>query len=203
MLVTESALLPDRLDDSQLSSSDFQTISVENQVLLDQVERILHSEELRGSGVLRRLLKFLAEKSITGDADELKEYTVAVDGLGKPSSYDPRHDSAARIQVGRLRQKLADYYRGEGEHDHVVIDIPKGRFKLKCESRDRSTGTVGVIQIPDEFTKSAPSLWQHFTKSIARARLLVVICAGTLIALALGAVYNWLRPANATAKSAA
>jgi hypothetical protein len=102
-----------------------------------QVERILRSEELRGSEVLRRLLRFLAEKSASGEADDLKEYIVAIDGLGKPATYDPRHNSAVRIQVGRLRQKLADYYRGEGCGDPIVIDVPKGRFKLKFEYRVR------------------------------------------------------------------
>src|SRR5215471_14605327 len=112
-----------------------ETVVAENESVQTQVERILHSEELRGSEVLRRLLRFLAEKTASGEADDLKEYIVAIDGLGKPATYDPRHNSAVRIQVGRLRQKLADYYRGEGNGDPIVIDVPKGRFKLKVEHR--------------------------------------------------------------------
>src|SRR5271168_1409662 len=107
----------------------------EDKVLQSQVERILRSDEFRSSQVLRRLLKFLAEKSALGEADQLKEYAVAIDGLGKPHSYDPRHNSAVRIQVGRLRQKLAEYYRTEGKHDEFVVDLPRGRFKLTCEAR--------------------------------------------------------------------
>ena len=74
-----------------------------------QIERILNSEALRSSEGLRRLLRFLAEKAMASDADQLKEYTIGVDAFGKPSSYDPRHDSTVRIQVGRLRQKLGEY----------------------------------------------------------------------------------------------
>jgi hypothetical protein len=70
--------------------------SPEDKAVLSQVERIVRSEELRGCEVLRRLLRFLANKSISGEADELKEYIVAIDGLGKPASYDPRHNSAVR-----------------------------------------------------------------------------------------------------------
>ena len=110
-------------------------LMVEDKALQSQVDRILHSDELRSSEVLRRLLKFLADKSLAGEADQLKEYVVAIDGLGKPPSYDPRHNSAVRIQVGRLRQKLAEYYRAEGKGDEFVIDLPKGRFKLTCEPR--------------------------------------------------------------------
>jgi hypothetical protein len=108
---------------------------VEESTLVLQVERILHSEEFRNCEVLRRLLKFLAEKSASGEADQLKEYSVAIDGLGKPSSYDPRQNSAVRIQVGRLRQKLAEYYRNEGRDDEFTVDLPKGRFRLICEPR--------------------------------------------------------------------
>jgi hypothetical protein len=101
----------------------------------EEIERILHSETFRNSDVLRRLLRFLADKTISGEADQLKEYTIGIDALGKPSSYDPRQDSVVRIQVGRLRQKLAEYYRTEGKDDPVIVDVPKGRFKLHVEAR--------------------------------------------------------------------
>lgn len=201
MIDTESTLVNDRIADPPVPSKESQAHLVENQILLDQVERILHSEELRGSGVLRRLLKFLAEKSVCGEAVELKEYTVAIDGLGKPSSYDPRHNSAVRIQVGRLRQKLADYYRGEGQHDSVVIDVPKGRFKLKYEIRDASQDVAGTIQNSADAAISEPSLWKHFNTTLVNARLPVVIGVGAILAIVLGVAYNWSRPAKATATS--
>ncbi len=100
-----------------------------------QVERILQSDTFRSTEVLRRLLRFLADRSIEGDADQLKEYAIGLDALGKPATYDPRHDAGVRIQVGRLRQKLAEYYRTEGKDDPVNIDLPKGHFKLTWESR--------------------------------------------------------------------
>jgi hypothetical protein len=104
-------------------------------VLHIQVERILHSEEFRSSEVLRRLLSFLTVKTLLGEADQLKEYSVAIDGLGKPTSYDPQHNSAVRIQMGRLRQRLAEYYRTEGKNDPILVELPKGRFRLTFEHR--------------------------------------------------------------------
>ena len=103
--------------------------------MLGEVERILQSEIFRNSEGLRRLLKFLAERTAAGQADQLKEYTIGIDGLGKPATYDTHHDAAVRIQVGRLRQKLAEYYHTEGKHDPFVIELPKGQFKLICEPR--------------------------------------------------------------------
>ena len=170
--------------------------------LVEQVERILHSEELRGSEVLRRLLKFLAEKSVSGEADELKEYIVAIDGLGKPASYDPRHNSAVRIQVGRLRQKLADYYRSEGHEDPVVIDVPKGHFKLRYEVRDRLAAAgpqteaqpAGAAQAKED--KGRRGFW----KWVGGSRL-APMAAGMAMAIAMGVGYYWAKPAKAKATS--
>jgi hypothetical protein len=114
----------------------------DEKAVLEQVDRVLQSEELRGSEVLCRLLKFLMDKHVSGEADDLKEYIVAIDGLGKPASYDPRHNSAVRIQARRLRQKLADYYCTHGTNDPIVIDVPKGGFKLQFSHRASSTAVT-------------------------------------------------------------
>jgi hypothetical protein len=100
----------------------------------EQVDRILHSKALEGSDVHRRLLTYLADKTLSGEAERLKEYTVALDALGKPATYDPRHDSVVRLQVGRLRVKLAEYYQNEGTTDPIAVALPKGGFKLSFAS---------------------------------------------------------------------
>jgi hypothetical protein len=109
----------------------------ESERLLAQIERILRSNTFHKSDVLKRLLKFLSERTASGEADGLKEYVIATDALGKPSSYDPRFDSSVRIQIGRLRQKLAEYYQKEGSDDSTVIELRKGRFKLTWTQRTR------------------------------------------------------------------
>ncbi len=116
---------------------------------LAQVERILRSETFRTSGALRHLLSFLAGKTFSGEADALKEYTVAIDALQRPKTYDPQHDSTVRIQVSRLRQKLGEYYRGEGKNDSIIVDLPKGRYRLTFEERpvvQQNTASVAKIR---------------------------------------------------------
>src|SRR5438552_16694801 len=89
-----------------------------------QIQRITASKAFKTSEVHRNLLVYLSEKSLSGDAQNLKEYTVGLDVFGKPSSYDPRQESVVRMHVGRLRQKLAEYYRTEGIADPVIVDLP-------------------------------------------------------------------------------
>lgn len=140
--------------------------------MLAQVEQILHSQTLLGSVVLKHLLRFLAEKSACGEADQLKEYTIAVDALQKPPSYDPRHDSAVRIQIGRLRQKLAEYHRTEGKDDAFIIDLPKGHFRLTCTPRATNTQNLPL---------STNSSLGKLRGAIGLGVILAVICGGYLI----------------------
>jgi hypothetical protein len=111
----------------------------------NQVDAILHSETLRGSDVLRHLLKFLAEKAFSGEADSLKEYTVAIDALQKPSTYNPQHDSTVRIELSRLRQKLTEYYRSERDWRKRCHDIEGGtrgvpRISMRAPSWESASG---------------------------------------------------------------
>lgn len=185
-----------------------ETVAAEFESVQVQVERILHSEELRGSEVLRRLLRFLAEKTASGEADDLKEYIVAIDGLGKPSTYDPRHNSAVRIQVGRLRQKLADYYRGEGSGDPIVIDVPKGRFKLKVEHRHGIASTSPHPELlhehistaePEPIVASPRKTWRETSGAL---KLVFFTWAAVLLILGF-AGYRWLKPSSAKATTVA
>lgn len=145
-----------------------------------EVERILQSETFRTSAALRRLLRFLVDKAVAGEADQLKEYSIGVDAFGKPSSYDPRHDAIVRLQVGRLRQKLGEYYRTEGKEDPVVFDLPKGRFKLKWETR-----MMPVEEPPDTIALgSAPAQEVH------RWRVATWALAAALAIAALWGVYS-------------
>src|SRR6185369_1227815 len=98
-----------------------------------QVERLVRSKVFETSEVHRRLLLYLADKTISGEADRLKEYTIGLEAFGKPDSYDPRHDSIVRLQIGRLRQKLTAYYQTEATDHDVRISLPKGAFKLNFE----------------------------------------------------------------------
>jgi hypothetical protein len=150
-----------------------------------QIERILHSDTFRNSDVLRRLLRFLADKSISGEADQLKEYIIGIDALGKPSSYDPRQDSVVRIQVGRLRQKLAEYYRTEGKDDPLIVDLPKGRFKLHCEPRPEPEVVEPVELAPVPEVKARTFDWR---------RIAMALVAVLAIALAWGiyATAQWM-----------
>jgi hypothetical protein len=154
-----------------------------------QIERIVHSEQFRSSEVLRRLLTFLSEKAISGEADNLKEYVVAIDGLGKSSTYDPQHNSAVRIQMGRLRQRLAEYYRTEGKNDPMIVDLPKGRFRLTFEQRSNSPTYSPENAPPPTLPLPAPQIFDSAPGRASKLSLLRLTIGFLAVALLLGLGY--------------
>src|ERR1700722_3185251 len=143
-----------------------------------QVERILQSRIFRTSEVLRHLFAYLTEKSLDGAADGLKEYTIGLDALGKPASFDPRQESVVRMHTARLRQKLAEYYRTEGIDDPIVIDLPKGGFRITFEPRQQ-TAPAPVAPVPTPVVEVLPSQhgWQPREIALAAALVVALVCA--------------------------
>jgi hypothetical protein len=101
----------------------------------EELNRILSSETLRSSESLRRLLGYLGEAYLSGASKQLKEYSIGRDVMGKPEDYDPRVDASVRVQIGKLRQRLEQYYREEGAGAPAQITLPKGHFELGFEQR--------------------------------------------------------------------
>ena len=133
-----------------------------------QIQRILQSKALRTSEVHRNLLNYLAEKSLAGESDGLKEYTVGLDVFGKPSSYDPRQESTVRMHVARLRQKLSEYYRTEGVDDPIIVDLPKGGFRVTFEPRPADAEPPANDVVP------APADRRHYWYELGLAVALVL-----------------------------
>ena len=100
-----------------------------------QIDTLVASGILHGSESLCKLLRYLAEQAEAHPGVLVKEYQIATEVFGRPSYFDPRLDSTVRVQTGRLRSKLAEYYSAAGLEDPVLVDIPKGSYSLMFHSR--------------------------------------------------------------------
>jgi TolB-like protein len=101
----------------------------------EQLERVLSSRGFVNAGRLSRLLRHSVEKTLAGQADELKEYSVGMEVFDRDDKYDPRVDSIVRVEAGRLRSRLEEYYGGEGAGDPVRISLPRGAYAAQFELR--------------------------------------------------------------------
>src|SRR6202790_1932271 len=107
-----------------------------------QVDRLINSHSLRGSESLCKLLRYLADRSLEHRGVPVKEYQIATEVLGRPAGFDPQSDSTVRVQAGRLRVKLEEYYSHEAPDDPIVIELPKGSYALTFHVRAAKSGVL-------------------------------------------------------------
>lgn len=93
-----------------------------------EIESILNSKYFRYSGLLSRFLKFIVTKTFEGKSNEIKEYTIGVEVLGRPATFKPQQDGSVRIHAVRLRKMLDAYYSEEGKLSPLKIYMPRGGY---------------------------------------------------------------------------
>lgn len=90
---------------------------------------ILRSSAFAKAPSLRQLLTFLwAHRDET-----IPESAIGTDALGRPPGFDPRVDATVRVVVARLRQRLREFYDGEGAACPLRLSIPLGGHQLVVE----------------------------------------------------------------------
>src|ERR1700682_2194442 len=102
----------------------------EREEKLRQIEGVVGSELLHGSESLCKLLRYLAEHCLDHPGAAVKEYQIATELFRRPDDFDPRMDATVRVQTGRLRSKLSEYYGNAGAKDPWILEIPKGAYSL-------------------------------------------------------------------------
>lgn len=93
-----------------------------------ELQSVLRSPLFSRSPALTHLLSYLCEKTFAGEADQIKEYSVALDVFDRRDSFDQDTDSMVRVQANRLRKRLAEYYAREGVNHPIQITIPVGQY---------------------------------------------------------------------------
>jgi hypothetical protein len=115
-----------------------------------QVNRISQSGVFKSSQTLRRLLEYLAAKSIEAPGEHIKEYTIGVESLERRPGFDPKGDTLVRVQIHRLREKLREYYETEGVHDPILVTIPKGCYLPAFSALRNSPPALEITPLPAE-----------------------------------------------------
>ena len=95
---------------------------------------------LHGSESLCKLLRYLARHVLDHPGTPIKEYQIATEVFGRSADFDPQLDSMVRVQAGRLRVKLSEYYAGDGAEDPIIVELPKGTYVLAFHHRAYDAG---------------------------------------------------------------
>jgi len=93
------------------------------------LDRVMGSQTFRRSPRHRHFLDHVVRAALAGENERLKEVIIGLEVFGKQlPHYDPRQDPIVRVEAGRVREKLARYYRIEGANDAFEIVIPVGGY---------------------------------------------------------------------------
>jgi TolB-like protein/Tfp pilus assembly protein PilF len=147
------------------------------------LERILASQTFARAGRPSRLLKFLVERVLAGKADLVSERILALEVFDRKLSFDPGVDPIVRVETGRLRRKLQEYYLSEGREDPVVLELPQRTYVPVLHKKQPAPAVI-----PTESPKATSLLprpeparsfpWSSRSTLLAAAVLIGVAAAG-------------------------
>ena len=115
-----------------------------------QIERISSGPEIGQAKRLQELLSYIVEEFLAGRAERIKGFTIGQSVFATDHKFDPDSNSIVRVEMGRLRRRLAAYYLTSGSNDPIVIDIPKGSYVPRFSQN---------LQVPKESKTPLPGHW--------------------------------------------
>ena len=168
---------------------------IDRKLVEEQLERILASSVFRLATRSRAFLRYVVEGSLE-DAPP-KEYSIATEVLGREPDYDPAVDATVRVEAGRVRNRLREYYDTEGKDDPVAIEIPKGGYAAaftlrhgaasaqasESEAQPEAAPSIEVVHVPGPVSPAAegrdpvPSSRRHLWRLTAWAAALAIVSA--------------------------
>ncbi|HEV3196566.1 MAG TPA: malectin domain-containing carbohydrate-binding protein [Bryobacteraceae bacterium] len=182
-----------------------------------ELDAILASGIFNRAPNLAHVLTYVCEKYFEGSAEQIKEYNIAVEALGRPPHFDQKRDSIVRVEAHRLRKRLREYYEADGAGHTVRIEIPPGQYAPKFLRQGWPNGlmapTALVVEepaslpVPASETQAIAPLMNSLTlpapapPAADRARNRYgVFLAAALMAVGVTAAIVWRFPARTTAR---
>ncbi|MEX0277014.1 MAG: tetratricopeptide repeat protein [Ruegeria sp.] len=97
---------------------------------------ILESPEFEGAERLQSFLSYVVDKLLVGKSDDIRAKSIAEDVYGR--SLDAGGDPMAvvRVDAGRMRRRLANYYSNSGKDQRLRIHIDPGGYVPRFEMLD-------------------------------------------------------------------
>lgn len=98
------------------------------QSINEQLENMIKDRLFNASPRLKKYLAYLVSQTLSGNAHQLKAYTIGTEFFERGTDFDPLHDPVVRMETAKLRNRLMEYYFSVPNPGRVRIDIPKGGY---------------------------------------------------------------------------
>jgi TolB-like protein len=126
------------MDSAENSASTDTQSAIRDAEIRAELHRIVASEGFHNSKRLSDLLQYVVEESLQGRGDKIKAFTIAHDVFGRDGKFDQQRDTIVRVEAGRLRRRLKEYYDEPGRDYRVLIEIPKGGYSPRFSQAEKS-----------------------------------------------------------------
>jgi hypothetical protein len=100
----------------------------QKKIIKEYLQKILIHPLFCKSNRMKELLTHIVANSVSDEAHDIKELTLAIDVFGMSPTFDTSDNSIIRVAVYKLKNKLKIYYETDGKTDAVKIEIPSGRY---------------------------------------------------------------------------
>ena len=124
------------------------------------LDRILASRCFQQAGRASDFLRFVVEQTLAGSGHRLKGYTIGVEVFGRPANFDAQSDALVRVEAGRLRRRLVEYYASEGITDPVKITLPRGTYAAEYEYATVAE-QAAPVPTPSAASAQRPQPWRY------------------------------------------
>jgi adenylate cyclase len=125
------------------------------------LDRILASRCFQQAGRASDFLRFVVEQTLAGSGQRLKGYTIGVEVFGRPADFDAQSDALVRVEAGRLRRRLVEYYASEGSADPVRIQLPRGTYAAEYDFACAAEPKSAAPASPHEDDSPAAQPWRY------------------------------------------
>jgi len=111
----------------------------DQKAIREQLVRILNSGPFHQAQRRQRFLEYIVNEALAGRGERLKGYTIAQAVFDRTDTFDSNVDPIVRMEAARLRDRLREYYDGDGQGDPIRIELPKGSYSPHIEFRQAPT----------------------------------------------------------------
>jgi hypothetical protein len=145
------------------------------------VQRIASSQLLKSSSRLRDFLIYVGECAIRDAPEEATEQQIGIHVFGRAPGYNSSEDSIVRTHARLLRQKLAEYFSGEGATEKIIVEIPKGHYLPIFRPTDSKPSVRGLHETTRALdTDLPPAIGSHSQASTVHVGPWRVITLGVI-----------------------
>jgi hypothetical protein len=149
-----------------------------------EVAAILQSGTFQRAPLLESFFRYICEQYFEGQSCQIKEYSIAVEALGRPPAFDPKKDSIVRVEAHRLRKRLQEYYDGPGKSHAIRILIPNGQYAPQFISVEPANEFAPLDLLPSSIA-GVPPISVSANANGRRRRRLISIAAALIVGLSL------------------